>query len=193
MYYWKVSSSERSYIRAPLQKFWGCTEKQHSAAAAGMYHAYAGRLHWTYLLHPFGKHVRKGRGQPTEEETWSGLSQGQNMQVTGSKMLFYIGKFGDQKKSVRNRKNKITEMRPFQTSAEIFVWQGYKASVPGHHSPPGFWASGLIVLREFHKEAFKLWILISICHDLQLDFQSSEISPFNTFELSAFSLMQNRL
>lgn len=161
-----------------------------------MYHAHAGRLDWTYLLHPFGKHVRKGRGQTTEEETWSGLSQGQNMQVPGSKMLVYIGKFGDsfvdQKKLVRNRK-KITEVRPFQTSVEIFAWQGYKASVPGHHSPPGFWASALIVLREFHKEAFKLWILISICHDLQLDFQSSEISPFSTLELSAFSLMQNRL
>lgn len=160
-----------------------------------MYHAYAGRLCWTCLLHPFGKQVRKGRGQTTEEETWSGLSQGQNMQVTGSKMLVYIGKFGDsfvdQKKLVRNRK-KITEVRPFQTSVEIFVWQGYKASVPGHHSPPGFWASGLIVLREFHKEAFKLWTLISICHDLQLDFQTSEIAPFSTLELSAFSLMQNR-
>lgn len=54
-----------------------------------------------------------------------------------------IGNFGDsfvdQKRFARNRKSKKkTEMRPLQTSVEIFTWQGFKASVPGHHTLPGF-------------------------------------------------------
>lgn len=63
------------------------------------------------------------------------------MQVTGSKILVNIAKCGISlwiENLVRNMKNTITEVRPFQTTVEIFVWQGYKDSVPGHHSPPGF-------------------------------------------------------